>query len=52
MIFSAVVFFQLVNLPVEFDASTQVKYELVPLGIVPAVEMQYVNKVLNAAALT
>ena len=52
MIFSAVVFFQLVNLPVEFDASTQVKYELVALGIVPAVEMQYVNKVLNAAALT
>ena len=52
VIFSGVVFFQLVNLPVEFDASARAKHELVALGIVPAVEMQYVNKVLNAAALT
>ncbi len=51
-IFSVVVFFQLVNLPVEFDASARAKHELVALGIVPAAEMSYVNKVLNAAALT
>ena len=52
VIFSAVVFFQLVNLPVEFDASARAKHELVALGIVPAMEMEYVNRVLNAAALT
>ena len=52
VVFSAVVFFQLVNLPVEFDASARAKHELVALGIVPAPEMQFVNRVLNAAALT
>jgi uncharacterized protein len=51
-LFSAVVFFQLVNLPVEFDASRRAKQQLVALGIVPQEEMSYVNKVLNAAALT
>ena len=51
-VFSVVVFFQLINLPVEFDASARAKHELVALGIVPAAEMPYVNKVLNAAALT
>ncbi|MCA9170992.1 MAG: zinc metallopeptidase, partial [Planctomycetales bacterium] len=50
--FGAVVFFQLVNLPVEFDASARAKKQLVALGIVPQDEMRYVNKVLNAAALT
>jgi hypothetical protein len=50
--FSAVVFFQIVNLPVEFDASHRAKAQLVQLGIVPPGEMYYVNKVLNAAALT
>jgi Zn-dependent membrane protease YugP len=50
--FSAVVFFQLVNLPVEFDASSRAKKQLVELGIVPASQMTYVNRVLNAAALT
>jgi uncharacterized protein len=50
--FSAVVFFQVVNLPVEFDASHRAKAQLVQLGIVPREEMYYVNKVLNAAALT
>ncbi len=52
VLFGAVVFFQLVNLPVEFDASKRAKAELVDLGIVPAHEMTHVNKVLNAAALT
>ena len=52
ILFSAVVFFQLVNLPVEFDASSRAKRQLVDLGIVRDQEMQYVNRVLNAAALT
>jgi uncharacterized protein len=51
-LFSAAVFFQIVNLPVEFDASRRAKRELVALGIVPQDEMPYVNKVLNAAAMT
>ena len=42
----------MVNLPVEFDASHRAKLQLVQLGIVPAEQMYYVNKVLNAAALT
>ena len=51
-LYSAVVFFQLVNLPVEFNASNRAKAQLVSLGIVPAQDMAHVNKVLNAAALT
>lgn len=50
--FSLTVAFQLVNLPVEFDASSRAKKQLVQLGIVPQQEIQYVAKVLNAAALT
>ena len=51
-LFSTVVFFQLVNLPVEFDASNRAKAQLVGLGIVPQQEMSHVNSVLNAAAWT
>jgi hypothetical protein len=51
-LFACVVFFQLVNLPVEFNASSRAKAQLVSLGIVPAEQMIYVNKVLNAAAWT
>lgn len=51
-LFAAVVFFQVVNLPVEFDASARAKAQLVALGIVDPQEMTYVNRVLNAAALT
>lgn len=51
-LFACVVFFQLVNLPVEFNASSRAKAQLVSLGIVPAEEMTHVNKVLNAAAWT
>ncbi|MFV2068581.1 MAG: zinc metallopeptidase [Pirellulales bacterium] len=51
-LFGLVVFFQVVNLPVEFDASARAKAELVSLGIVDAQNMTYVNRVLNAAALT
>ncbi|TWT87543.1 putative neutral zinc metallopeptidase [Pseudobythopirellula maris] len=50
--FSAFVFFQLVNLPVEFDASNRAKRQLVEYNIVPASEMGPVNGVLNAAAWT
>jgi Zn-dependent membrane protease YugP len=51
-LFAGVVFFQLVNLPVELDASNRAKAQLVDLGIVPAAEMPAVNRVLNAAAWT
>ena len=48
-----VMFFQLVTLPVEFDASRRAKQILPSLGIIhgPA-ESQAVSRVLNAAALT
>lgn len=51
-LFAGTVFFQLVNLPVEIDASNRAKAQLVDLGIVPPAEMPAVNKVLNAAAWT
>lgn len=51
-LFAGIVFFQLVNLPVEFNASNRAKAQLVSLGIVPADEMVPVNRVLNAAAMT
>jgi len=51
-LFAGTVFFQLVNLPVEIDASNRAKAQLVSLGIVPAGEMPAVNSVLNAAAWT
>ncbi len=50
--FSAVVVFQLVNLPVEFNASARAKAQLVELGIVDRDEMLYVDRVLGAAAMT
>jgi Zn-dependent membrane protease YugP len=50
--FAFVVFFQLVNLPVEFDASKRAKLLLVEHGIVGTNDMVHVNKVLNAAAWT
>lgn len=52
VIFSGVVFFQLVNLPVEFNASRRAKQLLIETGIVGGNEMGPVNSVLNAAALT
>ena len=44
--------FQLVTLPVEFDASRRAKVQLVNLGILGQDEMPGVNETLNAAALT
>jgi len=52
ILFGAVVVFQLVNLPVEFNASNRAKAQLVGLGIVGHDQMVYVNNVLNAAAWT
>lgn len=52
ILFSFVVFFQVINLPVEFNASRRAKSHLVELGIVDAREMGPVKNVLNAAALT
>lgn len=50
--FSFVVIFQVINLPVEFNASSRAKSLLVEQGIVAQQDMGPVNKVLNAAALT
>ncbi|QDU54957.1 zinc metallopeptidase [Aeoliella mucimassa] len=52
VMFAAVVVFQLINLPVEFDASARAKRQLVEHQIVSREEMHYINGVLNSAALT
>ena len=44
--------FQLITLPVEFDATARAKAQLVILGIVDRDEMPGVNETLDAAALT
>lgn len=44
--------FQLVTLPVEFDASKRAKKQLVGLGIIDQDELTGVNKTLDAAAYT
>jgi len=49
---AVIVLFQLVTLPVEFDASRRAKAQLVGLGIVGQDEMRGVNETLDAAALT
>ena len=51
-IFSVMMFFQLITLPVEFDASKRAKEQLLSMGIVRGNESEGVSKVLNAAALT
>ena len=50
--FSLTVLFQLVNLPVEFDASRRARRQLVAAGIVSPQEEEEVGRVLNAAAMT
>jgi uncharacterized protein len=52
VVFSFTVLFQLVNLPVEFDASRRARMALVQNGVVTEEEDAAVGKVLNAAALT
>lgn len=44
--------FQLITLPVEFDASVRAKKKLVGLGIIEADEIDGVNETLDAAAFT
>jgi uncharacterized protein len=51
-IFAVITLFQLVTLPVEFDASRRAKDQLFRLGLVHADEASGVERVLNAAALT
>ena len=51
--YAILLIFQLITLPVEFDASRRAKIILQQMGIVqPGAEMAGVNNVLNAAALT
>lgn len=51
-LFSIVVFFQLINLPVEYNASSRARKVLLANGIITPSEEPAVGKVLNAAALT
>ena len=52
VLFSAVLLFQIVTLPVEFNASNRAKALIVEHGIVTRDERKGVDAVLNAAALT
>lgn len=52
VLFSAIVFFQLVTLPVEFNASSRALTTLGNEGILDATELKGTAKVLKAAALT
>jgi len=52
LLFSAVLLFQIVTLPVEFDASSRAKQLAVANGIVLGQEREGMDRVLNAAALT
>ena len=49
---AVVVLFQLVTLPVEFDASRRAKQQLVTLGILDQDEIKGANETLDAAGLT
>jgi len=51
-IFSVMALFQIITLPVEFDASRRAKDQLLRLGIIQSQEQAGVRKVLGAAALT
>jgi Zn-dependent membrane protease YugP len=52
LLFSATALFSLVTLPVEFNASKRAKAWLADSGVIYTSEMEGVNKVLDAAALT
>ena len=52
VLFSMVLLFQIVTLPVEFNASNRAKALVVENGIITAQERPGMDKVLNAAALT
>jgi Zn-dependent membrane protease YugP len=52
ILFSGVLLFQLVTLPVEFDATARAKKLVVESGIIYPEERSGMDRVLNAAALT
>ena len=52
VLFSGVLLFQIVTLPVEFNASSRAKRLVVEAGIVYPEEREGIDAVLNAAALT
>jgi hypothetical protein len=52
VLFSGVLLFQIVTLPVEFDASSRAKRLVVEAGIIRPSEQEGMDRVLNAAALT
>jgi uncharacterized protein len=52
VLFSLVVIFQLVNLPVEYNASSRARQVLVGTGLISPSEEKVVANVLDAAALT
>jgi len=51
-LFGVVVLFQLINLPVEFNASARARGILLSNGMITSAEDKIVAKVLNAAAMT
>jgi uncharacterized protein len=51
-VFAVITLFQVITLPVEFDASRRAKEQLVRLGLIHGNEQGAVSRVLNAAALT
>jgi uncharacterized protein len=52
ILFTIIAAFQLITLPVEFDASRRAKEQLFRLGLIRENERSGVQKVLNAAAMT
>ncbi len=52
VLFSCVVFFQLVNLPVEFNASTRARRQLAEMGMFTDESLSAVSRTLTAAAMT
>ena len=52
ILFSAVLLFQVVTLPVEFDASARAKRLAIQYGIITSSEREGMDRVLNAAAMT
>ena len=52
VLYAVVVLFQLITLPVEFDASKRAAVQLQAVGLTATQETGGVKKVLNAAALT
>lgn len=51
-LFTLVALFQLITLPVEYDASRRAKVELARLGMIRSEEVPHVSRMLHAAALT